>query len=443
MSDRNIARHAEVSISFAGTDITKDISPYLLSLDYTDNESDEADDLRITLQDRDGIWEEKWLNDAVQAAAAKVTVSTASSSGPGSAYRVMAKIGLNVRSGPGTGYSRIGAFCFGATATVLSISGGWAKVKFNGREGYSKAQYLTPISGGKSSGATVQKTSGMKISAVIVLKNADGNGGDQVLDCGEFELDDIRSSGPPATVTISATALPFESSVRQSKRTKGWEAYRLSGIAKEIGDRAGMGVMYLAKSDPYYTRREQYLESDIAFLSRLCRAAGLSLKATNNALVLFDQAEFDAKDASVTLEKGKSRYTRYSFQAGKAGTEYQSCRVRYTDPTTGRCISGTAYVEDYDAKSEKNQQLEVTAKVANAAEAKALASKLLRLHNKYERTGSVTMPGNPTATAGKNMAVKGFGFWDGKYAIKTAKHSVGSGGYVTTLTLRKALEDWT
>ena len=64
------ARRAEVEISFDGTDITGDIRPYLRSLSYTDNEEGEADDLQITLQDRDGLWLQSWLTEAVEAAAA-------------------------------------------------------------------------------------------------------------------------------------------------------------------------------------------------------------------------------------------------------------------------------------------------------------------------------------------------------------------------------------
>ena len=45
----------------------------------------------------------------------------------------------------------------------------------------------------------------MKIQAVIVQRNWDGDGKDRVLDCGEFELDSIKAAGPPATVTIKGT----------------------------------------------------------------------------------------------------------------------------------------------------------------------------------------------------------------------------------------------
>ena len=55
---------------------------------------------------------------------------------------------------------------------------------------------------------------------------------------------------------------------------------------------------------------------------------------------------------------------------------------------SGKCISATAKVEDYKADAKNNQQLEVTARVADKDEAKALAEKLLRKHNRYAKTAT-------------------------------------------------------
>ena len=58
-----------------------------------------------------------------------------------STYRTMtvtAKSGLNVRSGPGTGYSRITTYAYGTKVKVYSTSNGWAK----GTKGYMYATYL-------------------------------------------------------------------------------------------------------------------------------------------------------------------------------------------------------------------------------------------------------------------------------------------------------------
>ena len=442
MSDVNLARRAEIQVNFAGVDITKDIKPYIKSIEYTDNEEDEADDLQIKLQDRDAQWLKKWLNDIVQKAASTQSAAGSGSSG-GSTYRVTPAIGLNVRTGPGTGYRKLGALVCGTKITVHSISNGWAKITYSGQTAYVSASYITKVSGasGSSGGSASSGISGMKISAVICQRNWHGDGKDNVLSCGEFELDSIGYTAGPNEVTIKGTSIPYASTIRQTKKTKGWEAYYLSGIANEIADKGGMGLLYLSAANPYYRRREQYNTPDITFLKNLCHDAGVSMKVTNNIIVLFDQAAYEKRDAVLTIKYGDGSYIgKPTLKTGKAETQYASCRVRYTNPATGKCIEAIAYVEDYKEDDKKNQQLEVRARVANYAEAKNLAEKRLRLHNKFERSASFTLLGNSEIVAGLNVKLSGFGLWDGKYVVKTAKHSVGSSGYTTAITLRPALE---
>ena len=440
MSDRNQARRATAEIVFGGTDITTSIRPYLISLTYTDNEEDETDDLQIKLQDRDSVWLEKWLNDAVQAAA-----STAPAGGAGEAettrYKVTPSIGLNIRSGPGTGYGKLGALPYGTEISVSGISNGWATIQYSGKAAYVSANYIEPIDAGQEESSD-SYTTGLAIQAVLIRENWRSDGKDQVLDCGQFELDSIKASGPPATITIKATSLPFGAQIRQTEKTKAWEAYTLSGIAQEMAGANGMACLYESASDPYYERVEQYKVSDINFLSQLCHDAGISLKATNNIIVLFDQAAYESNDPSFTVKRGDGSYTKYALSAGTADSKYSSCRVRYADPATGQVIEGTAYAEDYKADAKNNQQLEVTAKVSSIAEAQTLAAKRLRLHNKYSRTATFTFPGDPSKVAGVTATLEGWGAWDGKYIIKQSKHTLGNSGYTTQTVLRRVLEGY-
>ncbi len=51
---------------------------------------------------------------------------------------------LNVRKGAGTGYSRIGSLVTGDSVVVLSTSGGWSRILYEGTKiGYVSAAYLT------------------------------------------------------------------------------------------------------------------------------------------------------------------------------------------------------------------------------------------------------------------------------------------------------------
>lgn len=55
------ARRTKAYITYEGADITKDLEEYLLSVSYTDNEEEKADDLQISLEDKDGTWVSDWL----------------------------------------------------------------------------------------------------------------------------------------------------------------------------------------------------------------------------------------------------------------------------------------------------------------------------------------------------------------------------------------------
>lgn len=442
MSNKELARRAAAEIYFAGVDVSAAARKYLISLTYTDNEEDESDDLQIRLEDRDGIWMEQWLNAAVQAAAS--SPSGAAAGGAASQYKVTAKSGLNVRSGPGTSHGKLGALTYGSTIEVSAIADGWASIKYSGKDAYVSASYIQEVEGGSPSTEASDESTvkGLSVQAVILRENWKTDGKDDILDCGEFELDSVNASGPPAEITIKCTSLPYNARIRQTKKSKSWEGYTLSRIANQMAAENGMACLYESASDPEYERLEQITESDILFLSTLCHNAGISLKATNNILVLFDQAAFEAQGAVATITKGDGRYLKYKLSTGAADTKYASCRVSYTNPDTGAAISAIAYAEDYKADAKDNQQLEITAKVNSVGEAQALAEKSLRLKNKYEYSASFTLPGDPGLVAGVTIMLAGWGPWSGKYIIKQAKHTLGNSGYTTQITLRRVLEGY-
>lgn len=132
MSFKDLDRRTAAQIAFAGVDITNDIRPYFLSATYIDNEEDATDDLQIKIQDRDGVWLQKWLASAVDAAAVATAPGSASGVSPTS-YRVTPKIGLNVRSGPSTSYKKLGALVCGTVVEVSAIKNGWATIQHNGQ----------------------------------------------------------------------------------------------------------------------------------------------------------------------------------------------------------------------------------------------------------------------------------------------------------------------
>lgn len=468
-STSSSARGSSAEVVFDGTDITKDISPYLLSVSYTDNEEDETDDLQISLQDRDQIWLSKWLQEAVDAALKPRAGEAKTEEGRITAATVNAKSGLILRAGKSKQTKRLNAAPFGTRIEVTDPTGDWWAVNYGGQSGYMWYSYLTPIppgqsgseasgeagADGSSDGGAGAVPRGFPIQARIHRSNW-GASGDEALECGEFELDSVDCSGPPSVINIKASSLPFSAPIRQTKKTKAWEAYELQGIGAEIAANAGMSFSFLSDNNPTLAREEQTEESDIEFLSRLTHNYGLSLKCTNNCVVIFDQMTYEKLPSVMTITKGDGTYLKYKLSTGQANTKYTSARVSYTTPD-GQLIEGivkTAELIEKEAKDAESgkkksdeakakydvQRLEIHQKVESIGEAKALAEKLLRNHNKFSKTATFNFHGEPKLVAGATIALKGFGPWDGKYIISQAKHTINSSGYTTQINLRNVLE---
>ncbi len=477
MGNINAARRADVEIVMRGSKRIVIFNRDWTSFTYTDNEEDNADDITLKAHDCNSSWLKSWISGYIEDTAnAGAVISSSesaaeqsgrvsgSSSGSQKVYRITSPQGLNVRKGAGTKYKILGKLSYGDYIEVKSISGGWANITYSGKSAYVKSDNLRLVGASSSSGSSSSASpspaagasntansesaqngaylsKGVKISAAIVLKNDNGDGKDSVLDCGLFELDSIDLSGPPSNLTIKATSLSYSSTMRQTLKSKSWENVTLKQIARQIAEANGMGVMYETGENPKYSRVEQYRTSDISFLQKLCHDAGCSLKTTNNIIVIFDQAEYETKNAVKTIIFAKSGYIKYKLSTGENDT-YTSCRVYYTD-SSGVTISATEYAENYREGEDNGQCLEVRQKVSSVSEAQMLAHKLLRLHNKLETEASFTFPGDTSLAAGCAVELSGFGFWDGKYIIKQAKHTVSSSGYTTAVSLRKALNQST
>lgn len=278
------------------------------------------------------------------------------------------------------------------------------------------------------------KTKGMRISAGIRVSTP--NGLIRKMNCGSFTLDSIKASGPPSTVTLKATSLPYAAGVRTEERDKAWENYTLSAVGAEIAGKAGLGFMYDAGVNPFYKRIEQVKETDIAFLQGLCHDNGLSLKVSGQRLVIFEQAKYEALSPATKIAWMDGTYTKYELSTAENDVTFAKCEVRYYNPDTKENIVGTAMSDNFDAEDENNQVLVITDhKVSSVGEANTLAAKLLKLHNKFEREASFTLVGNPLLAAGLTVEISGFGMWDGKYLIKTCQHEVSS-AYTTKIKMR-------
>lgn len=435
MRDKNLARRTELKVIFEGVDISVDVRKYLNSLTYTDNEEDKADDLQIAIDDRDNVWLGSWLNTPAQPKPS----GTSDASGDG--WNIGDEVtvtGTPQYSSYGNGTPGAAVTNYKGKVTYLNLKSGVPYPIHVDQKGWFAENQVSKVEAFESKDTGSGGAKGATIQAVIVQKNWTGDGKDKVLDCGLFEVDSVDASGPPQKVTLKGTSIPYTSTARTQKKTKAWEKIKLSGIANEIAAANGLKCMFESAYDPLYTRKEQVQESDIVFLQRLCKDAGISLKVTANIIVLFDEAAYEQKAAVRTISKGTNDVISYGFQTNTNDTSYSKCHVSYTDPTTGKVIEYTYTPKDSD---KSGQVLEINEKVSTREEARQLAMKRLRQKNKDEYKANFTLVGDVLLVAGVTVNVSGYGFFDGKYIIEQAVHAV-SNGYTVAISLHRVLEDY-
>ena len=275
--------------------------------------------------------------------------------------------------------------------------------------------------------------------------------------CGKFYIDSMRCAGSPRTFEFSAVSIPLNKPIRRKLKSRAWEKTTLKAIAEAVAKSASIKLIFDSKENPTFDRQDQTRESDLKFLSRLCEDAGLSIKVTDEQLVIFDQASYETKKPIKTLTLGESGILSWSFEAQQSET-YKSCTVTYRDPKQKKASSvGGFYMTDAEKEAykkaknsavmtftyvdpfadENGQEYALKKRATSVAEAERLAKAQLRKLNARRVTGSLTVVGDVDLLAGCVVNCKGFGSFDGNFIIEQATHSVSTGGYTTSLNLRR------
>ena len=273
--------------------------------------------------------------------------------------------------------------------------------------------------------------------------------------CGKFYVDELSVSGSPRTFQMKAVSIPLNKPIRKKLKNRAWEKKTLKGIASAIAKEAEISLLFDSKENPSYDRQEQNNESDLKFLSRLCEESGLSLKMTDEKIVIFDQASYEKQAPIKTFKLGSSDILSWDFSASQSET-YKSCTIKYRDPKKKVKGSAGSYNMDLEKTNstktnaavltytyvdplveENGQEYAMKKRAKSLDEAKRLAKAKLRKLNARQVTGSISVIGDISLLAGVVVECKGFGSFDGNFIVETASHSINSSGYVTSITLRR------
>lgn len=273
-------------------------------------------------------------------------------------------------------------------------------------------------------------------------------GGAASLRLGQFEVDELTSSGYPSEVQIRSVSIPSNNKLRGVERTRSWEKAELKTIANDVASGAGMELVFDTQENPKLERTEQAQQSDLSFLLALTKDHGLALKVHDNKVVIFDEADYEKKEPQITIvkpgtfvtpEAGKAYITEilgYSM-SNKNRDIYKACHVRYQKSKKKAIVEATFT----DQNKKDGKTLEVREQVETVADAERLAKKRLREKNKEEWTASFSLMGNLNLIASSTIALSGFGVFDGNYLIVRATHSIGS-GYHTNIEIRRCLDGY-
>jgi uncharacterized protein len=272
-------------------------------------------------------------------------------------------------------------------------------------------------------------THGDKIEAKILYKSEERN---SYLDCGTFIVDNDSASGDVSSgtkVSIKATSLPQNNTVRRTQKNRAWEGVRLSEIATDVANTGQLRLTYATDIDPIFERKEQINKSDLGFLESLINELALSLKVTKDQIVIFNRDDLEKKGSIADIVYGENDVISWSFEDQTDDT-YSESTAEYKDPKTGKLIKHT----EKDDSVKTGKVIKATQRVENQAEAERIAKANLKNKNRKKRTGSLLLIGDVRFVSGNVITIIGFGKWDGEYYIDTATHDLND-GYTVSLDI--------
>ncbi|WP_195251619.1 C40 family peptidase [Romboutsia sp. 1001713B170207_170306_H8] len=150
--------------------------------------------------------------------------NSGSSSESITSYKIVTATTLNVRSGPGTSYSKITTISYGAEVGVISESNGWSKIKYNGKTGYVSSQYLSNKSEGSNDSSETNSKVDKLISFAKTLLGKDyswGAEGPNSFDCSGFTYYVFKQSAGITIPRVSKDQSKYGTYVSRSSVKKG------------------------------------------------------------------------------------------------------------------------------------------------------------------------------------------------------------------------------
>jgi phage protein D len=261
-----------------------------------------------------------------------------------------------------------------------------------------------------------------------------GYSDDALLDCGEFQIDELELDGPPDVMRLRCLAAYVTPAMRTAN-TVAYENMSLLEIVSQIAAKYGLAMVVASSEsakDLLFARITQRRQTDLEFLKRLALEHDFVFSVRAGQLIFFERAALESVAPVSTITR--SDLVRFSFR-NRTRRIYESSQFSYFDPDTKELISQSVAAE---TQLPTGDTLKIVARCENAQQARLKAEALLHLHDMMFVDASLEGPGNGALVAGNNVQLSGWSALDGTYLIETARHHLDRAtGYSTSIAARR------
>jgi phage protein D len=258
-----------------------------------------------------------------------------------------------------------------------------------------------------------------------------GYDGEEFLDCGDFQVDELELKGPPDTFHLKCVATGITPSLR-SPRSFAYESMSLLDVANTVAARNGLTVLNAPQDvNLQWDRLSQRNETDVYFLRRLALAHNYDFTVRGTQLIFYSRTALENAAPIATIERSQTK--TFEFRT-KTQQVYRSATVAYQNPQQKQLIAA----QYGDTSAPTGDDLHLIARCETPAQATLKAQSALHDANMMEVTGRLETEGDIFLVAGVNIAIQGFKAFDGNYHVTASRHRLErSSGYTTEVEIRQ------
>jgi len=261
-----------------------------------------------------------------------------------------------------------------------------------------------------------------------------GYSGEALLECGDFQIDELELEGPPDVMRLRCLAAYITPAMRTAN-TVAYENMGILEIAAQIAAKYRLAMVVASsesESDLMFARITQRRQTDLEFLKRLAREHNFDFTVRAGQLIFYERPALESVPAVAVITRSDTM--RSSFR-NRTRRIYDGAEFSYFDPDTKQLIT---QMVSADSSSPTGDTLKIVARCENSEQAQVKAEAALHLHNMVFVDASIEGPGTTVLVVGNNVLLSGWGALDGTYPIETALHHLARAkGYSTSIGARR------